>query len=691
MPKTLTNQNTADTYTDQGGANINSVYQSRGGWVTLPASAYAQIQHSPEGAQQGQEQWSEEFVLPSGAHYLQPGLIGIRFRSFTPGNPVAVSAALFFKDEPAMQLGGSGISTPSSSVASLNFQHNDTAVATEPTADFEDQTGSATMNLTWTVVDDPANTRVKITPVPVWANPTIFPHSISTGPGSAGSSATNGVFIQDAASTGGGIWSVGANSAFTSWATFVNGDTNPRFTIFQSGNLFWGPGNAATDTNLSRSAAGVLNLQNSLQIQPTASGNTALATFVGGDTNFRFILAASGLHQWGPGNAATDTTLQRVGAGILQLGITGQGGRLGVQQTSGNNLVFTAAVDGDTNSRYLIFANGSMQWGPGNAAVDISLFRAFTSQLKITGLTSGGAYAASIFASNYGSGISVGGDGSHASWSLVDNANHECFVSVVPDAVSGWTSLLTTVVGDTTGFRFQLEATGIHKWGPGNAATDTTMQRAGAGILNVTTSNLSIGPTNATNGVGGVQSSYINNGSIVLTGPSTAGGAVGTSVVGDTTAYRLLITSDGTHTWSPGNAAGDLTLARLVNSPTGTGTFLELTLGAGLGYGTGTGGTVTQITSLTTGVTINKPTGAITTFSSALAGSLNVTFLVTNSVVGGDDVVIVNWAGVVSTNIPIWVSGVSNGSFQISYTNLGGLTGAAANTINFAVIKGARA
>jgi hypothetical protein len=43
--------------------------------------------------------------------------------------------------------------------ATINVQHNDLLVAAEPTIDFEDATGFA-----WTIVDDAAGTRVKVTP-----------------------------------------------------------------------------------------------------------------------------------------------------------------------------------------------------------------------------------------------------------------------------------------------------------------------------------------------------------------------------------------------------------------------------------------------------------------------------------------------------------------------------------------------
>ena len=59
---------------------------------------------------------------------------------------------------------------------------------------------------------------------------------------------------------------------------------------------------------------------------------------------------------------------------------------------------------------------------------------------------------------------------------------------------------------------------------------------------------------------------------------------------------------------------------------------LLLTSGTGaLGYGTGAGGTVTQLTSKSTAVTLNKPSGLVTMHNSALAAGESVTFLIANS------------------------------------------------------------
>src|SRR3990167_2095148 len=64
--------------------------------------------------------------------------------------------------------------------------------------------------------------------------------------------------------------------------------------------------------------------------------------------------------------------------------------------------------------------------------------------------------------------------------------------------------------------------------------------------------------------------------------------------------------------------------------------------GAGIGYATGAGGDVTQITSRTTGVTLSKLTGTITTDTSSLAAEASADFIVTNTTVAIGDVVVVS-------------------------------------------------
>lgn len=61
-----------------------------------------------------------------------------------------------------------------------------------------------------------------------------------------------------------------------------------------------------------------------------------------------------------------------------------------------------------------------------------------------------------------------------------------------------------------------------------------------------------------------------------------------------------------------------------------------------IGYGTGAGGTVTQATSKATGVTLSKQSGKITMNAAALAAGAIVSFVLTNTNIDADDVLVLN-------------------------------------------------
>jgi len=111
---------------------------------------------------------------------------------------------------------------------------------------------------------------------------------------------------------------------------------------------------------------------------------------------------------------------------------------------------------------------------------------------------------------------------------------------------------------------------------------------------------------------------------------------------------------------------------------------------APLGYATGAGGTVTQATSRTQPVTINKTCGAITTNTTSLAAAGEATFTVNNDTVNATDTVVLSIkSGAVATPLA-WVSAVANDSFNITISNLHATTGeTGAIVINFAVVKAA--
>ena len=122
-------------------------------------------------------------------------------------------------------------------------------------------------------------------------------------------------------------------------------------------------------------------------------------------------------------------------------------------------------------------------------------------------------------------------------------------------------------------------------------------------------------------------------------------------------------------------------------SLTATGTIVS-TGTAGVGYATGAGGTVTQATSRTTGVTLNKTTGAITLVSAA-GSATAATFTVTNSTVAATDVIILNQKS--GTDLyDLMVTAVALGSFNITFRTTSGST-TETPVFNFAVIKGVAA
>ena len=106
---------------------------------------------------------------------------------------------------------------------------------------------------------------------------------------------------------------------------------------------------------------------------------------------------------------------------------------------------------------------------------------------------------------------------------------------------------------------------------------------------------------------------------------------------------------------------------------------------AGIGYATGAGGSVTQATSRTTAVTLNKTTGSITLFSAA-GTTTATTFTVTNSTVAITDVIILNQKS--GTDLyDLMVTAVAAGSFNLTFRTTGGST-TETPVFSFAVIKG---
>jgi hypothetical protein len=106
-----------------------------------------------------------------------------------------------------------------------------------------------------------------------------------------------------------------------------------------------------------------------------------------------------------------------------------------------------------------------------------------------------------------------------------------------------------------------------------------------------------------------------------------------------------------------------------------------------LGYTTEGQGTVTQATSKSTAVTLNKPAGQITMNNASLGATTNVTFTLNNSFISTNDILILNVAaGATAGAYNCWVSGLSAGAATITVRNISAGSLSEAVVINFALI-----
>lgn len=151
--------------------------------------------------------------------------------------------------------------------------------------------------------------------------------------------------------------------------------------------------------------------------------------------------------------------------------------------------------------------------------------------------------------------------------------------------------------------------------------------------------------------------------------------------------------TSGKHEWytAPSGTAGNAITWTNAMTLDSSGNLL-LTSGTGaLGYGTGAGGTVTQLTSKGTAVTLNKPSGQITMHNAALAAGASVQFIVYNSLVSNNDTIVINQNNFYlnTTYYRFEANASSNGAFSVRVTNITGTSLSDAIPINFTIIKGA--
>ena len=198
-------------------------------------------------------------------------------------------------------------------------------------------------------------------------------------------------------------------------------------------------------------------------------------------------------------------------------------------------------------------------------------------------------------------------------------------------------------------------------------------------------------------GLGTIATQNANNVAITggsISGVTFTGSFTGLTLVESTTLTGLTTTNGGNlrlngNTLSSTNTNGNINL-----TPNGTGQVLTT---APLGYGTGAGGTVTQLTSRTTGVTLDKLSGEIVLFAGSLGGHDADEFTLTNSFIGANDVIMLciksGTNAATRKYYQVHAVAVSAGSCVISVGNIDNATiptvGTESPVIQFVVLKGA--
>ena len=107
-----------------------------------------------------------------------------------------------------------------------------------------------------------------------------------------------------------------------------------------------------------------------------------------------------------------------------------------------------------------------------------------------------------------------------------------------------------------------------------------------------------------------------------------------------------------------------------------------------LGYTAAAQGTVTQLTSKSTAVTLNKPAGRITMDAASLATATNATFTLNNSFISANDTVILTISGGQATpgSYNVFANALGAGTVSITLRNISGGSLSEAVVINFAII-----
>jgi hypothetical protein len=425
-----------------------------------------------------------------------------------------------------------------------------------------------------------------------------------------------------------------------------------------------------------------------------AYGNGSAYAFTAAGTTGQVLTATTGsAPTWAaPATSGTVTSVSFTG-GLITVATPTTTPALTVAGTSGGVVYFSSA---STWASSAALASNALVVG-GGAGVAPSTVTTGTGVVTALGVNTGTAGA---FVVNGGA-LGTPSSGTVTNLTGTASININGTVGAITPDSGAFTSLSST--GNTT---------------LGDASTDTVTVNGYMGVGGAATADRSInilGTSTATNVVQeGIRSAFTANSTATtairsfISVPATQAAAFTvTDVAGFWAANATLGTSStitnahGLYIANQTRGTNNYGITSLVSSGANKYNFYAsgtaanwfsgdvLVFGAGgLGYTTGSGGTTTQVTSRTTGVTLNKTNGAITLVSAAGLATFQ-SFTVTNSTVAATDVVHVTQKS--GTDLyQIFVTATAAGSFRITFATTGGTT-VEQPVFNFAVIKGVTA
>ena len=422
-------------------------------------------------------------------------------------------------------------------------------------------------------------------------------------------------------------------------------------------------------------------VQSGTTVKATVANITGAGAYAGSFTSLAYTTTLTG-----------GTGIVNLGSGQFYKNATGNIG-IGTTSVTGYSLRIAKTITGVANS-YGVFVDGVTQ-SDVTASSNVFYTSASTQAAAFT-LGSLLHYAA-VQTTLGASSIVTNQYGFFASSLLTGATNNYGFFGGIAAPTSGISTAgtITSISSSTTTVTVNHNAI---TYTNGQIVTISATANATALTSGATCTILTVGSTDFT--LIGAASNTVGV-SFTATGSGTGTGTVTLNVQGSSKTVAGAASGSFTYTTTTSQTfaaitvlTGSITVSKRYNlymSGTAPNWFSGdvLVFGAGgLGYTTGSGGTVTQATSRTTGVTLNKTNGAITLVSAAGLATFQ-SFTVTNSTVAATDVVNVTQKS--GTDLyQIFVTATAAGSFQITYSTTGGVT-VEQPVFNFAIIKGVTA